>query len=52
MQTIEQHKDDKVITLRKFEDTNYSWSALYESENHEKYFKSFYNIDAEFNWID
>lgn len=52
MQTIEQHKDDKVITLRKFEDTNYSWSALYESEDHEKYFKSFYNIDAEFNWID
>lgn len=52
MQIIEQHKDDKVITLRKFEDTNYSWSALYESEDHEKYFKSFYNIDAEFNWID
>lgn len=52
MQTIEQHKDDKVITLKKFEDTNYSWSALYESEDHEKYFKSFYNIDAEFNWID
>lgn len=52
MQTIEQHKDDKVITLRKFKDINYSWSALYESEDHEKYFKSFYNIDAEFNWID
>lgn len=52
MQIVEQHKDDKVITLRKFEDTNYSWSALYESEDHEKYFKSFYNIDAEFNWID
>lgn len=52
MQKIEQHKNDKVITLRKFKDNNYSWSALYESEDHEKYFKSFYNIDAEFNWID
>lgn len=52
MEIIAQHKTESVITLRRFKDTNYSWSALYESEDHTKYFKQLYDITAEFVWTD
>lgn len=52
MKTIAQHRTESVITLRRFKDTNYSWSALYESKNHTKYFKQLYDITAEFVWTD
>ena len=52
MKTIAQHRTESVITLRRFKDTNYFWSALYESKNHTKYFKQLYDITAEFVWTD
>lgn len=50
IQTIESEKNNKIITLRKFENDKFCWSMPYNSEFHKMWYKKFYKIESEIYW--
>lgn len=50
IQTIENEKKNKTITLKRFENDKYCWGMPYNSEFHQKWYKKFYKIDSEIYW--